>query len=430
MDEIIVKLLNMSIAAGWMILAVLLLRIILKKAQKRIVCILWGIVGVRLACPFSFGAVFSLIPSAETIQMSGSGQWRGSVIDSGISAVNNSLNQMIYRATADSVIHGVNPMDIWIRAAGIIWLIGCLFLLIYALISYIRMYAKVSEAICLKDNIWICDHVQAPFILGIIRPSIYLSSSMEEEQIKYVVSHEQAHIHRRDYWWKPLGFLLLAVYWFHPLIWIAYILFCRDVEMACDEMVIQNFDMEGKKAYSSALLSCSTQRRLTIVCPISFGKNSVKERIEAVMNYKKPSVWINRAASFACIMIAFCFLTNPLRVGVMNIVGSDGTDESPSVFIAGKLKNDGESGHVNAEGISEEEYRKIMELEDKSTKEKMDKEIIKNYPSREDIPYAVVYDEYRAGKWWGGILRKTEDFQLTGSNIYQAAFEGMLYERE
>ena len=313
MDAIFLKLLNMSLAASWLILAVMVLRLILKKAPRWISCTLWATVAIRLICPYFFESSFSLVPSAETISSTTVRYAREPAIDSGVSFINNALNPIISESFAPAPGASVNPLYIWMFIASIIWVIGLISLLGYALVSFLRLRGKVREAAPLREKIWLCDAVKSPFILGLIRPRIYLSSSMDEEQMRYVLAHEQAHLKRRDHWWKFLGYLLLAVYWFNPLVWAAYILLCRDIEIACDEKVIRDMDMNEKKAYSDTLVSCSMQRRLIMACPLAFGEVGVKERVRSVLNYKKPAFWGIMAAIAVCVVVAVCFLTNPVR---------------------------------------------------------------------------------------------------------------------
>lgn len=311
MDVIFLKVLNMSISASWLILAVIVLRPFLKKAPKWILCVLWAMVAIRLIFPLSFESTFSLIPSAETINPSVIQHAQEPALNSGVTFIDDTLNPIINESVSPTPDISANPLQIWISVGGVVWSAGLIVLLGYALFSYLRIRNKCQEAILLRDNIWLCDAVKSPFILGIIRPRIYLSSSIEERQITYVLAHEQAHLKRKDHWWKPLGYLLQAVYWFNPLIWIAYILFCRDIELACDEKVIKDLEMNGKKAYSHAMLSCSMQKKILMTCPLAFGEVGVKERVKTVLNYKKPAFWIIVVAIVACISVALCFLTNP-----------------------------------------------------------------------------------------------------------------------
>lgn len=311
MNAVFLRLLNMSITASWLIIAVIVLRLLLKRAPKWLPCTLWAIVAVRLICPFSFESSFSLIPSAETISPYAVQYAQRPEIDSGVTFINNTLNPVISESFAPAPAASVNPLYVWMYIASIVWVIGVICLLGYALVSFIRIRGKVREAVPLQDNIWICDAVNSPFILGLIRPRIYLSSSTDEEQMKYILVHEKAHLKRRDHWWKPLGYMLLAIYWFNPLIWAAYILLCRDIEIACDEKAIKDMDMLQKKSYSNALVSCSVQRRMIMACPLAFGEVGVKERVKIVLNYRKPAFWVVMVTIVACVLVAVCFLTDP-----------------------------------------------------------------------------------------------------------------------
>ena len=310
MGEIFLKVLNMSIAASWLILAVMLIRLVLKKAPKWTVVLLWGIVAARLAVPFSFESAWSLIPSAETFNIHNI-QFETPAISSGIPAVNNAVNPILGEAFPANPVGSVNPLYVWTYVASVIWLTGIAAMLLYAVISYARVRRSVAEGVPYEGNIFLCDHVKSPFILGLVSPKIYLPSGMDPTAMGLVIAHEKAHLARRDHWWKPLGFLILAVHWFNPLCWIAYVLLCRDIELACDEKVIRNMGLDGKKQYSTALLECSTQRRLVTICPLAFGEIGVKERVKNVLHYKKPAFWIIVAAVIACAVVTVCFATNP-----------------------------------------------------------------------------------------------------------------------
>lgn len=310
MEALFLKILNMGIAAGWMVLAVIVVRFLLKKAPKWIMVLLWGLVGIRLVCPFSLESVFSLIPSAETVP-DNILHTNTPTIHSGIGVVNAVVNPIFSSSLAPNAGDRVNPMQMITLLASMIWIAGMAAMLLYAAVSFLRIKKKVREAAPSGGNIWVCDHVDTPFLLGILRPRIYLPSGMDGQDRKYVLAHEQAHLSRGDHWWKPLGFLLLAVYWFHPLCWIAYILLCRDMELACDEKVIRRLGTESKKPYSNALINCSLPRRGIAACPVAFGEISIKERVKSVLHYKKPGFWILAVAAVACIAVAVCFLTNP-----------------------------------------------------------------------------------------------------------------------
>lgn len=274
MDAVFIKLLNMSITASWLILAVVLLRFLLKKASKRVMGVLWGFVAIRLIFPFSLESVFSLVPSAEPIPQD-IAMAETPAIQSGFPIFNQIVNPILSESLSPSAGTASTRCRLCFRRF-CVWILGVFAMLLYALVSYIRIHRKVRESVPLENNIWICDHISTPFILGMIRPRIYLPSSMNEADMAFVVSHEKAHLKRKDHIWKPLGFLLLSVYWFNPILWAAYILLCRDIELACDEQVIRQLGAEMKKPYSDALINCSAPRRMVAACPLAFGETGVK----------------------------------------------------------------------------------------------------------------------------------------------------------
>ena len=312
MNELFLKIINMSISASWLILAVLILRLVLKKAPKWVNVLLWGIVAVRLICPLSFESTLSLIPSSETIPLDIEMAAKPT-IDSGVPAINSVVNPVLSSfAPPQHVLTSANPLQIWIPILNIIWLIGVGALLLYTAVSYGRLCRKVDTAVRYKDNIFQSENVSSPFVLGIIKPRIYLPFNMNGQDLEHVVAHEQAHIRRKDHWWKPLGFFLLTIYWFNPLMWLAYVLLCRDIELACDEKVIKELGNEQRADYTQALVACSVNRRMIAACPLAFGEVGVKDRVKSVMNYKKPAFWIIILAVIACVIVAVCFLTNPM----------------------------------------------------------------------------------------------------------------------
>ena len=310
MNELFLKIINMSISASWLVLAVLILRFVLKKAPKWINVLLWGIVAIRLICPFSFESPLSLIPSAETIPLN-IGMDSTPTINSGISAINNAVNPIISQSNTPMAGASINPLQITIGIYEYIWIFGMIALALYTAISYWRLRRKVDTAVRYKDNIFQSENVSFPFVLGIIKPRIYLPFKMNGQYLEYVVAHEQAHICRKDHWWKPLGFLLLMIHWFNPLMWLAYVLLCRDIELACDEKVIKELGNEQRGDYTQALVACSVNRRMIVACPLAFGEVSVKERVKSVMNYKKPAFWVIIISVIVCVGVAVCFLTNP-----------------------------------------------------------------------------------------------------------------------
>ena len=311
MSELFLKIVNMSISASWVVVAVLALRFCLKKAPKWVNVLLWGIVAARMVFPFSIESVLSLIPSAETISPTIMMEQSPSV-QTGVPALNHVINPVISGSFTPAPGASANPLQIWIPVLAGIWLFGIVALFLYSAVSCCRLRRKVCEAVILRDNIYQSENVCSPFVLGIIRPKIYLPYHMDSREVGHVIAHEQTHIRRKDHWWKPLGFLLLTIHWFNPLMWLSYVLLCRDIELACDEKVIGKMGNAQRADYTQALVACSVDRRLIAACPLAFGEIGVKERVKSVMNYKKPAFWIVLASVIVCAMIAVCFLTNPI----------------------------------------------------------------------------------------------------------------------
>ena len=311
MATVFLKLLNLSISASWLVLAVLVLRLVSKRSPKWMNVLLWGIVALRLMLPFSIESALSLIPSAETVSPAVVQFDPAPTITSGVSVIDNAVNPALSEHFTAAPTASVNPLYVWTEIAGWVWLIGLGAMLLYALVSYLRLRRRVSVSLCVRENIYLCDAISSPFILGVVKPRIYLPSGLDEVQRQNVLAHEQAHLARRDHWWKPLGFALLAVYWFNPVLWLAYTLLCRDIELACDERVIRTMDESAVKTYSTVLLACSMPRKAVITCPLAFGEVGVKERVKNALRYKKPAFWVIAASVTVCIVVAVCFLTNP-----------------------------------------------------------------------------------------------------------------------
>jgi len=368
MENVFLTIFRMSITASILALTVMALRLLFKKIPKNLTCVLWGFVAIRLIFPISLESPFSLIPNSavapmevisslaeETNQTSESYKDdvnstnhlnSNELLMNGVSAPQEqftesatlsdpafltesshitSISEKLDNVTK-TVSHssatlastgggisatGKTPLQTATFVASILWPIGILGMLFYAGFSYLRIRRKVREAAPLRDNIWLCDYVDSPFILGIFRPRILLPSSMTPSEMQHVIAHEQAHLKRLDHLWKPLGFVLLSIYWFNPALWVAYILLCRDIELACDEKVIKEMDTDDIKAYSTTLLNYSISRKIISVCPLAFGEVNVKRRIKNVLHYKKPAFWIILASVAACAVVAVCFLTNP-----------------------------------------------------------------------------------------------------------------------
>ncbi len=311
METVFIKLLNMSVSAGWLVLAVMLFRFLFKRVPKWANVTMWALVGIRLVCPFSFKSVFSLIPSSETVP-EGILYAQNPEIHSGISAFNSVINPVISNSFAPSMANSVNPMQVIMILAANVWILGAVSMLIYTAVSFFLVKRKVREAFILEKGIWQGDGVKTPFILGIIRPKIYLPVTLSDEDKEYVIAHERAHIKRGDHLIKPFAFLLLSLYWFNPLMWAAYVLLCRDIELACDEKVVKSMGEEVKKPYSEALVNCSAPSRRIAACPLAFGETGVKARIKNVLRYKKPALAVIVLSVLICTVLAVCFLTDPL----------------------------------------------------------------------------------------------------------------------
>jgi len=311
MEALFLKLVNMSISASWLVLAVVVLRILMKKAPKWMTCALWAMVAIRLVFPFSIESMFSVIPDPEPIPPSVITNHTPIVAPADTPIASDTPVVSPGIPMPGTQADAITPAGIT-ELAATVWIVGVAVLLIYALVSYLLIRRKVSASLRLRENIYLCDYIESPFILGILRPRIYLPSSLDQSQWPHVLAHEQAHLHRRDHWWKPLGFSILCVYWFNPVLWLAYILLCRDIELACDERVIRDMDTRQKQDYTTALLECSMPRYLVAACPLAFGEVGVKERVKSVLNYKKPAFWIILIALVLCIAAAVCFLTDPV----------------------------------------------------------------------------------------------------------------------
>lgn len=320
-----IRIFNIGISASFFALAVIAFRAIFKKAPKWLVVALWALVAIRLICPFSIESSMSLIPSAETLPYE---EVFDSDADSSDTVSFDLVKNPLYSEFAgDGAQASLSGFDTMAIPFGIyIWFFGVFAMLLYALVSYIRLRHTVRTAIPLKDNVWLCDSVKSPFILGVFRPRIYLPSDMDVQTAELVLRHERAHLKRRDHLWKPLGFVLLSIYWFNPVLWLSYILLCRDIELACDEKVIKGMENADKKAYSEALLSCSVPHRMIAACPVAFGEVGVKKRIKSVLNYKKPAFWVILIALIVSIVIALCFMTDPKSENG-GTVNYDGVDE-------------------------------------------------------------------------------------------------------
>ena len=331
--ELFVGTLNLAVAASWLIVVILLLRPLLKKfAPRWVLCALWAVVAVRLVCPVMLHSDLSVYRLAgdavnangqvtyfEDTGFCGDVSYRPATLLPGVSTPTvtpSTVDDSAPEVSADAVVQPSTPSrSVDMNLLSIAWAVGIYIIVMAALAGYLSLRSAVAASIPLEGNVYLCDNIKSPFILGVFRPRIYLTSGMDEAARDCVLRHERAHLRRWDHVWKPLGFVLLAVYWYNPLVWLAYILFCRDMELACDERVIRDMAAEERAVYSQALLDCSQGRRWVAACPLAFGEVGVKTRVKAVLWYKKPGFWVSVAAVLVCIAVAVCFLTNPKGAG-------------------------------------------------------------------------------------------------------------------
>lgn len=319
MEKVFVEVLNMGLTATWVVLAVLAVRVLCRKAPKSLVVCLWALVGLRLVIPFVPESVTSLLPSGRIVSPEILTAETPSIF-TGVTALNMAINPVLSEHLSPSYSissatmpgTGANPMQTVAFAAMVVWFAGMAVMFAYSLGSYLWLRYKVRVSLCCRDNIYVCDSIATPFVFGLIKPRIYIPSGMDEAQRECVIAHETAHLKRKDHWWKTIGFALLSVYWFHPLLWISYLLFSRDIERACDERVVKKLDTDARKAYAEALVACSLQKRMMFACPLSFGEVGVKDRVKSVLHYKKPAFWIVVGTVAAGAVVAVCFLTNPV----------------------------------------------------------------------------------------------------------------------
>lgn len=396
MEALFLQVLNMSISASWMIVAVLVIRWIFHRlnAPKRVCYILWLWVAVRLLCPISLESGLSLIPSGETFSEEFLYEEKPE-IHSGIEEIDNAVNPIISQQvvgnqavgsdqnengagnetpSVDNQVGDENYSEVEggyamtdtgmfsvqkvVYGASILWCVGIIGMMTYTLICYYRLKKTVRISTRLRDNLWICDGIRSPFILGLFQPRIYLPSHIEEEQIRYIIAHENEHLKYHDNWWKPLGFVVLAIHWFNPLVWVAYISMCRDIEISCDERVIDTMNMIEKKKYMESLLLCSSPRHMVSACPVAFGEIGIKERIKGIVNYKKPAGAVFGIFAVVCVIVFICFLTNPKdSTGFEEWTKSITPEDIYEVRIE-KIYNQ----EITEYDISEDEYEKICTI--------------------------------------------------------------------
>ena len=411
MTKLFLTLLNIGIKAGWLILAVLLLRVILRKAPRWTVCLLWGVVALRLVFPFPIESVFSLIPSAQTVPMEIERMEKPEVY-TGIGFVDEHVNPVITSQMAPEVEESVNPMQIIIWVAALVWIVGIVLFQTYTLVSYMELRRKVRISIPFRSNrqlewgenlkiyrkIYVCDQMKSPFILGILNPKIYLPAGMDEAAYENIIQHEATHLKHGDQFWKPLGYLLMSVYWFQPLSWVAYAFFCKDMELACDERATMGMQKSEKASYCQTLLACSTNRQILAACPVAFGEVGVKERVKHVLNYKKPAFGIVLVACVVCIVTVVCFLTNPKVENGNDTQSVNGTEETAATDVVSGT----ESGNTDIPESSDNVFEQSVG------------------ETEENQAYEQVLDEYRdmvQNRFYLDVLNTDEREKSFGPDI-------------
>lgn len=379
MTKLFLTLLNIGIKAGWLILVVLLLRVILRKAPRWTVCLLWGVVALRLVFPFPIESVFSLIPSAQTVPMEIERMEKPEVY-TGIGFVDEHVNPVITSQMAPEVEESVNPMQIIIWVAALVWIVGIVLLQTYTLVSYMELRRKVRISIPFRSSrqqlptqlewgenlkiyrkIYVCDQMKSPFILGILNPKIYLPAGMDEAAYENIIQHEATHLKHGDQFWKPLGYLLMSVYWFQPLSWVAYAFFCKDIELACDERATMGMQKSEKASYCQTLLACSMNRQILAACPVAFGEVGVKERVKHVLNYKKPAFGIVLVACVVCIVTVVCFLTNPKVENGNDTQSVNGTEETAATDVVAGTESGNTDIPESSDNVFEQSFGETEE---------------------------------------------------------------------
>lgn len=310
MTELFLEILNMSVRASWVILAVLALRLLLRKGPTWFPMALWVVTAIRLVCPLSIRSSVSLIPSSQTVAPSIMPAPQPT-IDSGIPMIDQMINPVILDALSPAVDTGMHSLQFWVHLSTLVWVLGIIVLLGYMIFSYCRLHHRVRNAAFSEGRIYFSEKIRSPFVLGILKPNIYLPYKLAEADRAHVLSHELTHIRRLDHWWKPIGFLILTLHWFNPLVWLAYILLCKDIEVACDKAVVKQLSPAQRADYAQALLNCCAEHSRISACPIAFGEISIKERVKNVLNYKKPTFWLILVAAIVCVAAVFCLLTDP-----------------------------------------------------------------------------------------------------------------------
>ena len=411
MSTIFLEIVNNSITASYLIIAVIILRFVLKKVPKWSICLLWGMVAVRLLLPIQIESELSLIPDAKPIQLESNSKvsaypiepsnkdalWEQYIqnaqnMEHAESQINKEdmetflEDEMISEESYQLSLFSKDSLEKNLKVASWVWLIGSLGFIIYAMGSFFRLKQKVTAAICLYDNVYLCDEIDSPFVLGIVKPCIYFSSKTSKEAWENILMHERAHIQRGDHLWKILGYILLSIYWFNPLSWVAYLFFCKDIELACDEKVTGDMDKKQRTDYCEALLKCSANSKSVRVYPVAFGEVGVKERIKQVLNYKKPSFWMIVFAIIVCIIVSVCFLTNPKNEDEAAILEEAGVGLNPDINMGETNENVSEYDHIEPDAQTEFTMEDLIALCDAGSETL--KNVMTNFSADGELPYS------------------------------------------
>lgn len=363
MDSLFIDIMNNAIVASWLIVAIIILRLVLKKVPKWIHCLLWGLVAIKLLIPVNIESPFGILPSTKPISHDITVA-EVPAVDTVATGIDGNINFVLAENLSgdNNALATVAPMKAFVSVASIIWVVGIIIMLAYFIVSFLVIKRRVAASIRVASNIYECDDIVSPFILGLVSPKIYFPSGLDTKVKECVIAHENTHINRRDFLWKPLGFVVLAVYWFNPLCWISYVLLCRDIEYACDEKTTKDKDDSWRADYCQALLDCSVQRKMITACPVAFGEVSVKERIRKVINYKKPAFWGIVAALVVCAVVAVCFMTSNSRPGLFESVQVEDTIQiEETISVNSSMENEVEEGSINMLPEDETDMAQIPE---------------------------------------------------------------------
>lgn len=333
MKNLLVLYLQSGLFGSIIILLILVLRQLLRKAPRKYLCVLWLLAAMRLLLPINLESHLSLQPRYDSFKIAGTlteqietpqvlPQW--TPVEPNVEVQNpaepgpdidvqnpaNPIPDMEINYPPEPVQNTSDPLD-YIQVMSVVWMCVGGILLLYTLISYGYLRFKVRDAVKYSSGIMESDRIQGAFLLGYLVPKIYLPVGLCERDREFIIAHERAHISRGDNWWKLVGFVCVCIHWYNPLVWVGYGFLCRDIEIACDERVVRNMDLEQRKAYSFALLNCGKRLSGFMACPVAFGEVGLKQRIKNVLSYRRPRLWITVISVALVIFVAACFLTTP-----------------------------------------------------------------------------------------------------------------------